>query len=716
MFKRILFLLGVLFFFQVWVSSHLYAIPKGRSIELSARKIELFRDGEKIIAQGDVILEQRDLLIYAEELVYEPQLEILEIKNFKLFDFLQNATILGDSAQIDLRNQELQGNKVFMNLKKEGFKIKAWGFSKNALNEYRAKRAILTTCEMDCDKEDFPPWSIEVRDLIITPEGFTSSEATTFRASKIPIAYIPKKMFIPKVSLPIFEPRKRGFLFPGITQGNRFGLGVQIPYFIPFTDQMDVTFAPLFTTKRGILYDLESQMALKEETKAVFKMRYLKDTKRSDYALTQAPKERYWITGKSDLIFSPHFDLHFDVDFLSDRDFLEEFNIGEGGFDRVKNFYIERFNRDIEDKSQDYRSSKFWLQYKKNSFFVRFQSSYLDYNGPLNKSEVLQPLVGIHLSLLPLNFKSILGGLNLDYDYFYREKGYYGGRTALNLELAYPFAFSVTKNEFKINVKNFYYTLQERENFAQENINRTFFESSFISYTLLSRNYRLGEGHRAFQFQHLLKPYIEFFVRSEPSQKEVPLFLYEDYLTDKKKRLEYGLWQFFSSRVQKNFLILRLYQQYDLNKTKRAVTATKAEERPFSDLFFQVLAMWKDKLALRYDTTYNFYGYGFKKHTFNLGLKDLFLESINFLYQEDSAYQTRQATLNLSHTLFDRLFINYYISRNLKKQETSEQKIEGLYGYDCYILGLGIAITPRDTKIYFRVVLKGLGAKELFKE
>lgn len=712
MFRKILFPLGLLLFFLFWDGSFLYALPKERFIELSAQKIELFREGEKLLAQGDVIIQEREFLLYAEEVLYEPQTEILEIKNFKLFDFLQNATLLGDNAQIDLRNRELRGNKIFINLKKEGYKIKAWEFSKNALNEYRAKRAILTTCEMDCDKDDFPPWSIEVRDLLITSEGFTSSEATTFRAGKLPIAYIPKKMFLPKVSLPIFEPRKRGFLFPAIAQGNRFGFGLQVPYFLPLTDQIDFTFAPLFTTKRGILYDLENQFAIKENIKSVFKVRYLRDTKRSDYDLTQAPKERYWITGKGDLVFSPHLDLHLDVDFVSDRAFLEEFNLGEGGFDRTKKFYIESFNRDIEDKSQDYRTSKFWLQYKNKGLYMRFQSSYFDYDGPLDKREILQPLAGLHFSLLPIKLKSFLGGLNLDYDYFYRKKNYYGERTGFNLELAYPFVFSALSNEFKINMKNFYYILQDKGNFSQDKINKFFLESSFISYTLLSRSYSFGEGYRSFQFQHLLKPYVELFFRSKPSKEEVPLFLYEDYLTEKRKTLEYGLWQFFSSREQKNFLLLKTYQQYDLNKPMRSATATKAEKRPFSDLYFQILATWKDKLSLRYDTTYNFYGYGFKKHTFNLSLKDLFLDRINFLYQEDSAYQTRQVTLNLNHSLFERLFINYYISRNLKKQETSEQKLEGLYYYDCYLLGLGLAITPRDTKIYFRVNLKGIGGLE----
>ncbi|MFN4196957.1 MAG: LPS-assembly protein LptD [Caldimicrobium sp.] len=706
--KGLFYLYFILFFSMVNLSS-LFALPKEKAFELTARRIEIFSDGKKILAQGDVIVEQKDLLIYAEEILYDPPTDLLELKNFKIFDFTQNATLLGNKAQLDLRNNEIRSDRIFLNFKKEGFKIKAWDFSKNALNEYRAKRALISSCDLDCEIEEFPPWSFEIRELLITPEGVSSATASTFRAKNIPLLYLPKKFYLPKISFPVFEERKRGFLFPNIAQGNRFGLALQTPYFIPLNDQIDFTFSPLFTSKRGVLLDLENQLALTGDTKASFKVRYLKDTKRSEYALTKAPKERYWISGKSDVILSPKLDLHLDIDFVSDRDFLEEFNIGEGGFDKVKNFYIERFNRDIEDKSQEYRTSKFWLQYKHNSLYTRLQSAHIDYEGKLDKKEILQPIGSFRLSLLPFQTAGVLSALTLDLDYFSRKKNYDGTRGGLNFEIAYPFNFNRIKNEFKINFKNYHYFLSKRGNFTRDNLNKYFFESSLISYTLLSRDYQWWDLYRGFQFKHSLKPYVEVFFRSKPSEKEVPIFLQEDLISDKKSAIEYGLWQFFSTKTQKNFLVIKAYQQYDLNRAYRSATATKPEERAFSDLYLQILATWREKLSLRYDTSYNFYGYGFKKHTFNLNLTDFILEKVNFLYQEDAAYNTRQATLSLSQEFFDRLILNYYISRNLKKNETSEQKLEALYFHDCYLFGFGISTTPRDTKIYFRVELKGLG-------
>lgn len=707
--KFLIFLFAAIFFISQ--TKETFSYPAGKSLELTAKRVEVLSNGRKILAEGDVIIEKENLLLYAERVIYEPNTELVEIEKFKLFDFTHNATIIGDEAHLDLRNGEIYSSKVFIYLKKEGFRLKAWNFSKNALNEYRAKRALITTCELDCEREEeFPPWSVEVRDIILTPEGTSEAKATLFRISKVPVFYLPKKIYLPSAHIPIFEPRKAGFLPPSISQGNRLGFGIQLPYFYPLTDQIDFTLAPFYTTKRGLIWDLESQVTLTEEIKGLFKFRYLRDTKRGEYATSEAPKNRYWITGKVDYSKGKNWDLHLDVDFVSDKDFLEEFNVGEGGFDQVKKLYLERFSRDIEDKSQDYRSTRFWGQYYKHSFYGLFSSKYLDYEGTQDKKEVLQPLTGLYISLLPFEFKGTMPSLNLTYDYLYRERNYYGSRAGLNFEISYPFSFSFLKNEFKVNSKNYLYFLEDKGNFSDDTLSVNLFEASFTTYTQFYKNYSLGLPFGPYSFTHILKPYVSFFYRKEAGSSEIPLFVYEDYFTNKAKALEYGLWQFFSSPQQKNFLVIKAYQQYDFTKAERSATATKAEERPLSDLYLQIVSTWKGRFSMRYDTTYNFYGYGFKKHSFNLSLRDFWLERIDFTYQEDKAWNTRQATLRVGEYFFNnRLALDYYISRNLIADETSEQRLEALYLRECYLLGFGVSITPRDTKFYFRVDLRGLG-------
>lgn len=680
------------------------------SFEITAHRLELLQGGDKLLAEGDVVLEGRDFLLYAKRAIYDRKTDWLELFNFRIFDFTQNATIYGDQAFFDLRNNELYADKIFIYLKREGFRIKAWDFQKNALNEYRAKRAVISACEFDCEGELMPPWSLEVIDFFLTPEGDSTARKTLFKVGKQTLLSIPEKPYLPGLNLPIFFPRKRGFLLPNLSQGNRFGLGFQLPYFFPITDQLDFTISPLFTTKRGFLWDFEGQFALTKNNQGIFRIRYLNDYNKPESPSSSSPKHRYWITGKIDVIPRETLDIHLDFDLLSDRYFLEEFNIGEGSFDRSRELFLQRFMRDLEDKSQEYRTSRLWLQYVRNSLYSRIQSSYFDYVGGGNKREILQPLVGLHFRYLPTSLREFLVGIGLDYQYFYRKENYYGNRLATTLEISYPFTFSILRNSATLTYKGFVYLLEDIGNFSEKSLYQNLFEVNLTTYTLLGRNYYLGTSGESLTFKHILKPYITFSYRtSSPDRSQVPQFSLEDYLVKKEEAMEYGLWQFIHLASQRNFLVLRTYQRYDFTKAKRAVLAIPQEERALSDLYFQLLSQWMDKFSFRYDTAYNFYGLGFKKHAFTLALRDYFINQINLTYQEDTAWKTRQLILTLAHSLTKNLGLRYYISRNLIKDETTEQRLEALWLHDCYFLGFGVTATPSDTKFYFRIELRGIG-------
>ncbi len=705
--KLLLVLISLFLFIAPNLSSA--SLSKG-PIEITAERLELLHGGEKLLAEGDVVFEGEGFLLYAKGAIYNRKTDWLELFNFKIFDFIQNATIKGNHAFLDLRNNEIFADKIFIYLKKEGFRIKAWDFHKNALNEYYAKRALISTCEIDCEKEDLPPWSFEVRDFFLAPEGESFARRTLFKVGNQTLINIPKKPYFPGVSLPILFPRKRGFLLPNLSQGNRFGLGLQVPYFIPITDQLDFTLAPLYTTKRGFLWDLESQIAFTKNNQAVFKLRYLNDYDKPEAPSTISPKHRYWITGKIDFIPRDYLDLHIDIDLLSDRYFLEEFNVGEGSFDRSRELYLERFGRDLEDKSQEYRTSRFWLQYIRNSLYGRFQSAYLDYNGIGNKKEILQPLIGAHLRYLSTSLSNLLFGFTFDYNYYHRKENYYGNRLGTSVEVTYPFSHSIFRNSLSFTYKGFAYLLNEPANFTDKSLYQQFFEINITTHTLLGRTYSLDLKGIPITFRHILKPYMTFFHRSlSPENPEVPQFSYEDYLIKKAKALEYGVWQFIHLTNQRNFLVLRAYQRYDFTRAKREVFATPPEERALSDLYLQLMAQWMNKFSFRYDTAYNFYGLGFKKHTLTLSLREYLLNQISLTYQEDEAWKTRQLTLTLAHNLSRNFGMRYFVSRNLLKDETTEQRIEALWIHDCYFLGFGMTTTPRDTKFYFRIELKGIG-------
>ncbi len=708
--KKIKFLL--LFLFFIIFNNSIFAAPKSR-FEITAKKIETFNNFGVIIAEGDVVISDKTILIWAQEVKYEIKTGYVILKNFKIFDKERQIIAEGDKGFLDVRNGELWSDHIFIFLKKQRIRIKAKDFHKNSLNEYFAKKALITTCSLeDCEKEkDFPPWSVELDNIVLTSQGISSGDSTKIRIKKIPVVYIPKTAYFPKVSLPIAPPRKTGFLTPGFAQGNRLGFGIQVPFFWAITDQLDFTISPMYLTQRGLLWDLENEFKISEGIQSIFKIRYLNDTKKQEYVSSKEKRHKWWVIGKIDSVFKSNLDAHLDIDVVSEKDFLQEFDVGEGSYTNNRLLFLQRFNRDIEDKSQEYRTSKFWIQYFKNSIYTKVESRYLDYHGNLDEDQILQPVLSLQADLLPFDiYKNILAHLALNYFYNTRKEGYYGHKLNSKIELSYPFNFSQIFNEIIFRYNLDFYNLSKKGDFGKKSLSRNFYEFNLTSYVFLLKNYKfLTIFNQNLEFLHILKPYISYFYRNRPSETDVPQFTYEDLISDKTNAIEFGLWQFFSFPHHKNLFIIRAYQQYDFTKAERSATATGPEDRALSDLYLQVLINYAPYLNVRYDGTYNFYGLGFKKHSLTLGLRNILIDSINLGYQDDSAWHTRQLTLNLRSTFFNRFQTNFFISRNLIKKETTEMRLEGVYLHECYLIGLGIDVTPRDTKFFFRFELKGLG-------
>lgn len=708
-----IYVIIIILLFFLNISTGFTAYKSKSSLEITARKIEVFHKPEVVIAKDDVVIKSQDFFILAQQAKYETETEYVVLKNFKIFDFRDNIITEGDKGFLDLRNEEIWADKVFIFIKKEQIRIKAEDFRKNALNEYFAKKALITTCEFDCESEkEFPSWSLEIDNFILTPEGLSSGSATKFKIKKLPLVYIPKKAYLPKVNLPIMTPRKTGILFPKFSQGSRLGFGLQIPFFWPITDQIDFTISPFYLTKRGLLIDIENQFKFKEDFQGLIKFRYINDKEKTGYKYIEEPeKNKWWVVSKIDYGVKSNLDIHLDLDLVSERDFLEEFDVGEGGYSNTKAQILRRFNRDVEDKSQEYRTSKFWIQYYTGSIYGRLENTYLDYHGKLDSDTILQPYLKLKFNFLPVSlFDTVLFESTLKYLYTHREKGYYGDKIDTTVGINYPFKIGKVYNLAKLTYNFNFYNLKEKEDFKDKNISRNYFEFMLNSYTILFKYYEfLTIFNKNWKFIHTLKPYITYFYRSKPTNTDTPQFDYEDLINDKLHTIEYGLWQYFSLPYQRNFLILRAYQQYDFTKAERSSLAVKPEEKPFSDLYLQFILNYSPYVSLRYDTTYNFYGLGLKKHSLSLSLRDFLLDYIDLGYQQDSAWNTKQLNLDLKSIFWDRFMGEFYISRNLIKDETTEMKIIGTYLHQCYTLGLGFSLTPKDTKFYFLFELKGLG-------
>lgn len=119
------------------------------------------------------------------------------------------------------------------------------------------EHASYTACQTCVSADGTPVWQIVAREA-----KHDSKEHTIYykdarlQFGKVPVFYTPYFEYPdPTVT------RRTGFLLPSVNWG-QFGFGVTTPYFWAINRSTDLTFSPMWTTKRGPLADLEFRQRL----------------------------------------------------------------------------------------------------------------------------------------------------------------------------------------------------------------------------------------------------------------------------------------------------------------------------------------------------------------------------------------------------------------------------------------------------------------------
>jgi LPS-assembly protein len=113
------------------------------------------------------------------------------------------------------------------------------------------QNGVYTACEPCKDDPRKPPlWQVKAA-RIIHDEGekMLYFEDATVEFFGVPLAYVPF-MSAPDPTV----KRKSGFLFPGLSETNQFGFGIEPKYFWALAPNYDLTFSTLLTTKQGALF------------------------------------------------------------------------------------------------------------------------------------------------------------------------------------------------------------------------------------------------------------------------------------------------------------------------------------------------------------------------------------------------------------------------------------------------------------------------------
>lgn len=648
-----------------------------------------------IKARGNVYVEADGQSISAEQAVVNLEQETGTFKK---------ATLLGTEKDLHLEGEVIE---------KIGFKT------------YHIEDGWIITCKLPEGKK--APWSFAASDAIIEQDGYAKLKHARFRIKDVPVLYSPWLM------LPSKNKRETGFLLPEISTGENSGFGFNLPFFWNISDSTDLTLYTQYFANRGYMPSLEFRYVTSPSDKGLALGSYinddLSDPSETEYyedtGFTHDNQDRYWFRAKADQDIVG-WTSRLDIDIVSDRDYLREFNTGLTGFQTNNEQFTDVFGRSLENKTDDQRTNKFAMQ--KSWGAQSFTGQFLGINdvredevveeGELPRTTPLWNLPSLdYTGTLPFeDFYDLTLQWDATYYNFWREEGIGGHRFDIHPTLSAPLPISqYLESRAEVGVRDTYYMIQEYGEYEWENDdtqNRLLYDLHAEVGTTLMRSFAMTGSTRSDGFTHEVRPYVDYDFIPDEDQSELPNWTGVENVSEKND-VSYGIDNFFngfsndtsSGNEDVDYGWFKIKQSYSF--------IDDDEDEPFSDINVDLKWIPLRFLELQYKTDFDVYDSMFVKHDLDGSYRtrrgDLFRLEYYFTDYEGSS-RTEQVNAWLEAALFSSFRAKLGVEHSIANDETNQATIALLYQALCWSVELGSQYTPEETSFMLIFNLANLGS------
>ena len=679
----------------------------------------------------------------------------------------KNDTVRAEEAHFDLESETgwLRNGEVFLH--EPHLYFKGDHLEKTGPETYSFKEAEVTACD-----GEVPAWSLKTSRGRITIDGYARLWHSRFRIKDRPVLYSPYTV------LPVKRQRQSGFLLPEYVSSSRDGTGLVVPYYYVISEEQDATFYASSMSNRGAMLGVEYRLIPNLQSKGFFQLDALKDRitaeteaqEEDQFAgdnMIRSNSERYWLRGKyNGFIGTPEWETKLDLDFVSDQNYLREFDSGYLGFERSREIFLEQFGRDIEDKDDLVRENVWSMN--RNWANIGFQSR-LEYNQNLryfnDNHLTLEPEDDDTLQRLPelnLNFyRQHLLDSPLEWEatneltYFWRRSGTTGSRIDLHPRINWRLESRYGTLNPQVGWRQ---TLYYIDRFEESTHNRdeiqergildvriTGFSELYRIFNMKSPSSLIPSAETVGQSQwskikHSLRPEIEYHYIPQEDQSDLPSFDALDRI-DPENELTYSLTNVFTVRTDEvvsrpgdngtefgtqskylDVLRLKLEQSYDLNEADRNEDLDRYPRRPFSDIRLEATFRPCSWLRLEDRTWFSPYVGGITEHEhmLRIDVEGWFSAHFGYDYQrelDEDIRRKNQEALSVLRTggqvgLGDHWKLHFDYERDLEASESITQRLGLTYSHQCWGISLDMQKEQDETRFTVMISLHQLGAIE----
>ncbi|MDR3630101.1 MAG: LPS assembly protein LptD [Desulfocapsaceae bacterium] len=645
--------------------------------------------------------------------------------------------LVAEHGVVDLSKDTGTFADATVTLNKNSLHLEGKSVEKTGVRTYHIVSGWAITCKVD--KGETPPWSFASSDATVTQGGYALMKNTTFNIRGIPVFYTPYMV------IPAKDTRESGFLFPEVSHSTNNGYGFILPFFYNISDSADATFFSEYYQNRGFMPGAEFRYVLGDSDKGTIAASFLHDSlsapagdrtgEQTSYynntQFTHTNSDRYWLRGKMDKSFGDSVIVRLDLDIVSDRDYLTEFNSGGyTGFNEANNRFLQVYGRGFQDASQDQRENSIGvLKTWTGMSLVTNVLAINDVRVPTSGPSPLWQLPGVGFSgVTPIRNSRFDFSWDANYVDYWRQDGIGAQRLDLYPRISTPLPLgNFLESRAEIGARETFYDVTSHGDSLWDqgdSPSRTLYNFHTDIGTTLARDYdvQAGDFH---VLNHKIRPYVQYDYLPDSDQTALPYFDSIDRIQP-ANTITYGINNFFNlfkNSANRDFnsnselTYIKIKQSYYLGDVRKNILYDSNNNPLPTDETNKALSPidtkfgWKltPNLDIIYQDDLDVYGHGFLLHSLGGSYRTNRGDTFSLDYSYNKLLDVEQINFQTQAQLFSNIRGEFLISRSLSQSQTNNEYISLIYQAACWSVQIRSAYTPTDSSIMLIFNLANMG-------
>ncbi|MBN1636286.1 MAG: LPS-assembly protein LptD [Deltaproteobacteria bacterium] len=656
--------------------------------DVEAERIE--KIGETVEAEGNVIITGTEVELRANYVVYNTQTGdiwasgecFLHEENGEI-----NASVLYYNTE--RRDAYLELGSVF--IFDEPMRITGDSIVRYGDDYYIGDRITYTPCL------GLPPaWSIQAKHLEIPIEGYGKATHARFNLSNMPVLYIPYLLYPAKLK------RQSGLLFPDIGNSTDTGYILGLPIYFVLGRSADFTLKPSYLSRRGLLLSTQFRYQWDVDTMGEIYLEGLHDKQGGENleggVLDKIPDDRWLIKA-----FHKGTKLSYDINLISHEDYFRD--IGTFYDESGQDVWAAQRPDDIEELI-----SRLEWHTSGRGFNCNISSQWKQDLTIKDDDETFQilPKLTVRKSLDDIPFTPFRYTAQVSSTRVYSEKWIEAVKDQGDIDISWPIVLYpyLTLRPYVNEIYRDTYITQDRQLYDENTFREHWQErGASIATSLYSRRLESGYYHQIVPgvTWSYLSRYNGNYDENDPYDIYPELLSGEDW--EKEFNLELSLENFIRNDRDQSVVDFSLIRVFSYLTKEWDDFEAKVRIRPIKWFYLEHRNTFgRDPLR----------AYATQEHTTEFNLSDPRGDNLSVVEEYERGYTNSlclKSIVNLARGFAVKLEGKYdYIDR---RYEYYQQSVT--YSAQCWQIELIHEVepsdddNPRDTTIYLRVNLLGLG-------